>query len=80
MISLNIKKKLTSFVLAFAIILSFGQAVNAQAATTNSTTNINNSTAKSSSSVPNPGTPENKPNSINVISKYDTKNINNTEI
>ncbi len=77
MISLNIKKKLTSFVLAFAIILSFGQAVSAQAATTNSTTNIDNSNVKSSSSVPNPGTPENKPNSLSIISKYDTKNDTN---
>ncbi len=77
MISLNIKKKLTSFVLAFAIILSFGQAVSAQAATTNSITNIDNSNVKSSSSVPNPGTPENRPNSLSIISKYDTKNDTN---
>jgi glucan-binding YG repeat protein/GH25 family lysozyme M1 (1,4-beta-N-acetylmuramidase) len=78
MISLNIKRKLTSFVLALTIGLSFGQAINVQAATTNSATTSDNITVKSSNSVPNPGTPENKPNSISAISKYDTKSINNT--
>ncbi|EHJ00696.1 glycoside hydrolase family 25 [Clostridium sp. DL-VIII] len=75
---MNIKRKLTSFVLALTIILSFGQAASVQAATTNSTTTSGSITVNSSNSVPNPGTPESKPNSINVISKYDTKSINNT--
>ncbi len=78
MIRLNIKKKLTSFVLAFAIILSFGQEVSVQAATINSNITSDSTVTNSSNSVPNPGIPESKPNVLNVISQYKTQNVNNT--
>jgi lysozyme len=74
----NIKKKLTSFVLTFAIMLSFGQAVSVQAATIDSSITSDSTVTNSSNSVPNPGIPENKPNALNVVSQYKTQSINNT--
>ncbi|WP_297424734.1 GH25 family lysozyme [Clostridium sp.] len=71
---MNIKKKLASFVLTFAIILSFGQGIRVQAAAVDS----GSSDTQSSNSAPNPGVPESKPNALNAISKYNTQNINNT--
>lgn len=78
MIHLNIKKKLSSFVLAFAIILSFGQGLNVQATTIDSNITSDNTVTNSSNLAPNPGIPENKPNVLNVISQYKTQNVNNT--
>ncbi|SFC48444.1 GH25 family lysozyme [Clostridium uliginosum] len=71
---MNIKKKFTSFVLTFAIVLSFGQPLSVQAATSDL-----NSVTTSANSAPNPGIPENKPNVLNVISQYKTQSGNNIE-
>jgi len=79
MIHLNIKKKLTSFVLTFAIVLSFGQTLNVQAATSDLQITSDSNVTKSSNSAPNPGIPENKPNALNVISQNKTQSGNNTE-
>ncbi|MBC2436511.1 glycoside hydrolase [Clostridium saccharobutylicum] len=76
-ISVNIKGKTTSFVLTLAIVLSSGQALSVQAAIAEPQTTSDSAATQSSNSGPNPGTPENKPNALNVISKYTTKNINN---
>ena len=76
---MNIKKKLTSFVLTFAIVLSFGQTLNVQAATSDLKITSDSSVTKSSNSAPNPGIPENKPNTLNVISQNKTQSGNNTE-
>src|SRR5471030_1177487 len=78
MIRLNIRNKFTSFILAFAIILSFGQAVSVQAATIDSNITSDNTVTNSSNSVPNTGIPESKPNALNVISQYKTQSVNNT--
>lgn len=75
---MNIKKKLTSFVLTFAIILSFGQAVSVQAATSDLAITSDSTASQLSKSVPNPGIPESKPNALNAISKYNTQSVNNT--
>ena len=75
---MSIKKKITSFLLTFAIMISFGQVLSVQAATTDLNITSDSSTTQSSNSVPNPGIPENKPNALNVISKYNTQSINNT--
>ncbi|OOM10665.1 GH25 family lysozyme [Clostridium saccharobutylicum] len=74
---MNIKGKTTSFVLTLAIVLSSGQALSVQAAIAEPQTTSDSAATQSSNSGPNPGTPENKPNALNVISKYTTKNINN---
>jgi glucan-binding YG repeat protein/GH25 family lysozyme M1 (1,4-beta-N-acetylmuramidase) len=71
-------KKLTSFVLTFAIVLSFGQALSVQAATTDLNITSDKGVTKSLNSAPNPGIPENKPNTLNVISQNITQNGNNT--
>ncbi|MFW2491812.1 GH25 family lysozyme [Clostridium chromiireducens] len=68
---MSIKKKITLFLLTIVIMLSFGQTLSVQAATSDLTATSN--------IIPNPGIPESKPNSLNVISKYDTKSINNPE-
>jgi len=65
----SIKKKITLFLLTFAIMLSFGQRLSVQAATSDLTI--------ASNSIPNPGIPESKPNALNVISEYNTKNTSN---
>lgn len=73
---MRIKKKLVSFVLTLGMVLSFGQAINVHAATSTSDINVINS----SSSVPNPGIPEGKPDALNVIAQYSTLSGNNTDI
>lgn len=72
------KKKFISFLLTFAILLSFGEGLSVQAATSDLTIASNSGDSQSSNSVPNPGIPENKPNALNVISQYNTKSSNNT--
>jgi len=79
MIHVNIKKKLTSFVLTFAIVLSFGQALSVQAATSDLKVTSDNNVTTSSNTAPNPGIPENKPNTLNVISQNMTQSANNTD-
>lgn len=78
MIYLNIKKKITSFVLTLGIILNFSQALSVQAVADDLKTTTSSS-FKSSNSDPNPGTPENKPNALNILSQYETQNVNNAE-
>lgn len=74
---MNIKKKHISFVLAFAILLSLGQVVSVQAETIDSNTASDNTVTDSSNSIPNPGTPESKPNALKFISQYNTQSVNN---
>lgn len=72
---MNIRKKLTSFILVFLISISFGQVLNVQAATADSTIISSNAVNKPSEEIPNPGIPENKPNELNIIYKYSTQDI-----
>nr|WP_207715996.1 GH25 family lysozyme [Clostridium beijerinckii] len=78
MIHVNIRKKLTSFILVLLTSISFGQVVNVQAATTDSTVVSSNTVSKISDEIPNPGIPENKPSELNVIYKYSTQDIVNS--
>lgn len=75
---MSIKKQLTSFLLTFAILLSFGQGLSVQAATNDLTIASNTDNTQSSNSVPNPDIPENKPNALNVISQYSTQSSTNS--
>jgi len=79
MIHLNIKKKLTSFILTLAILLSFSQTLSVQAATSDLKVTSDNNVTTSSNIVLNPGIPENKPNALNVISQNMTQSVNNTD-
>lgn len=78
---MSIKKKLTLFLLTFAIIMSFGQGLIVQAATSDLTTTSDSivSTGAQLSNSPNPGIPESKPTSLNVIAQYNTQTIDNTK-
>jgi len=80
-VCIKIKKKLTLFLLIFAIMLSLGQGLVVQAATgdlTITSDSLDNTDSQPLNSVPNPGIPESKPNPLNVIAKYNTKTIDNT--
>lgn len=79
MIHLNIRKKFTSFLLTFTIVLSFGKVLSVQAATSDLSMKQDNNVTKSLDSAPNPGIPESKPNALSVISQYNTISINNTD-
>ena len=79
---MNIKKKLTLFLVIFAIILSFGQGGIVQAATGEVTTTSESGTDTKEppeNLVLNPGNPEIKPNPLKVIGEYNTQTIDNTE-
>ncbi|MFT8349663.1 GH25 family lysozyme [Clostridium saccharoperbutylacetonicum] len=70
------KKKITIFVLAFAIMLSLGQMIGVQAATRDSMTTV----TQESSAIPNPGVPETEPEALSVISQYVTNSANKTNV
>jgi len=74
----NIKKRFTTSILTFTILLSLGQAVSVQAQATTIDLNIKSDNTVVNS-IPNPGVPEVKPDPLKVISKYDTLSINNTD-
>ena len=77
---MNIKKKIISFLLTFIIVLSFGQDLIVQAATSdlNVTSDSKGSTVEQLSNLElNPGTPESKPNPLNVIAQYNTQTVDN---
>ena len=77
---MSVKNKLIPFLLTFIIILSFGQGVIVQAATSDLkiTSDDTSSAETQSSNYPNPGKPESKPNLLNVIAKYNTQIVYNT--
>ena len=79
---MNIKKKLTLFILIFVIMLSFDQGLIVQASTGDSITTDSNTDTVSIETQPSnlvlsPGIPESKPNPLKPISEYNTQTTYN---